>query len=267
MRAAGTIERFLHAPAGAWVAGRCFLVWNFSARLGGSAVWGTPTEDDVARIFDLADAYRQRAPGCDVVTDVSGVETVDATAYQAFAEAMTRRAPDFAAGVRRHALVRSGGLMGGLAEGFFPLAGLRHLWRIFSDAAEAFAWVGGPEGPQAMAEVVRLVEQARGQTPALRSLRDYLRTHLREARLASAAVALGTSERTLHRTLRVAGTCFRDELAAARVEAARELLAKTDLKIEEIARRAGCASHAHLTNLFKRKTGRSPAAYRARSSR
>ena len=266
MRAAGTVERFVQAPIGAWVAGRCVLMWSWSPSLCGSVVWGRPGEADVEQFFVLSDAYRLSSPGCDVVTDVSRVDSVESTLYAAFVRGMQSRATQFATGVRRHALVRPEGLVGGLAEGFFPITGVQHDWRVFGQASEAFAWLERPGAELANLEVVRLVDEARGLSPELRSLRDYLRTHLRDARLAAAAVALGTSERTLHRALRDAKTCFRDELGAARVDAARRLLAETDLKIQEIARRVGYASHANLTSLFTRSTGQSPAAYREQAT-
>jgi AraC-like DNA-binding protein len=200
-----------------------------------------------------------------VVTDVSRVDSVEATLYSAFVDAMRSRASEFASGIRRHALVRPGGLVGGLTEGFFPFAGLEHDWRIFTSGKEAFEWIERPEAALAFPEVQALVDRARGLSPELRQLRDYLRTHLQDARLSAAAKAIGTSDRTLHRILREADTGFREELAQARVDAARRLLAETDLKIGDIARRVGYASHAHLTSLFVRSTGQSPAAYRAQA--
>jgi transcriptional regulator GlxA family with amidase domain len=59
-------------------------------------------------------------------------------------------------------------------------------------------------------------------------------------------------------------TDARGWLALARVDAARRLLVESDLKIEAIARRVGCSSHAHLTSLFRRMTDQSPADYRTR---
>jgi AraC-like DNA-binding protein len=244
------------------VAGRCVLVWSWGPALGGSVVWGRPGEADVEQFFVLTDAYRLSSPGCDVVTDVSRVDSVESTLYAAFVEGMRGRAAHFANGIRRHALVRPEGLVGGLAEGFFPISGVQHDWRVFPDAAAAFGWLDRPGADVASREVERLVDEARGLSPELRGLRDYLRAHLQDARLFGAAAVLGTSERSLHRTLREAKTCFRDELGAARVDTARRLLAETDLKIQEIARRVGYSTHSHLTTVFTRSTGQSPAAYR-----
>ena len=262
MRAAGTAERFLESPNGAWVAEGCCLAWNRSPALSGSAIWGRPSEADVERFFVLADACYRAAPGCHVVTDGSRIDSLEATAYSTFVDGVRGRASHFEGGKRRLVLVRPGGLVGGLVEGFIPLAGLRHEWSVFTSAAEAFASIDPLGGAAVHEETERLIEEARGLPPELRRLRDYVRTHLHGARLSHAAAALGMSERTLHRTLQGAKTCFRDELAAARLDAARRLLAETDLKVEEVARRVGHASHGVLTNLFKRTTGQTPAAYR-----
>lgn len=262
LRPAGSAERFERAPIGHWVAGPSYLVWNWSPRLGGLILWGQPVEPDIQRLFGLVDAYHRFAPGCDVVTDVSRIVAVDATAYEALVAGMRARVPHFSASVRRHALVRSEGLLGGLAEGFFPLVAAQHQWRVFPTAAAAFAWLDHADGKAALEAVERVVDEARGVPAPLRQLRDFIRAQLGTAKLPAAARALGLSERTLHRALREAGTSFRAELAAARVDAARKLLAETDLKIEAVAARSGCCSHAHLTRLFGRATGQSPKAYR-----
>ncbi|MNU07967.1 HTH-type transcriptional activator RhaS [compost metagenome] len=47
-----------------------------------------------------------------------------------------------------------------------------------------------------------------------------------------------------------------------RVEKARRLLEKTSMSIAEIAYECGFAHQEHLTRLFRRQTGTTPAAYR-----
>ena len=87
------------------------------------------------------------------------------------------------------------------------------------------------------------------------------------ARLSRGARRLGRSERSLQRDLQQAGTTFRGELEAARVELARALLVDTDLKIDSVARKVGCASAAHFATLFRRVAGETPSAYRERHRR
>jgi transcriptional regulator GlxA family with amidase domain len=85
--------------------------------------------------------------------------------------------------------------------------------------------------------------------------------------LAAAARRQGRSERSLQRDLQQGGTTFRAELEAARVELARALLVDTDLKIDSVARKVGCASAAHFATLFRRVAGETPSAYRDRHRR
>lgn len=263
MRAAGTVQQFLQTPVGHWIAGDSFLVWSWSPRLRGALVWGHPSEDDFKRLWMLVDAFHAKSPGADVVTDVSQVESVDATAYVTLVEGMRNRLGLFTTRVRRHALVRSEGLLGALAEGFFPLLGARHTWQVFSATPPAFAWFDQPDGETARAEVERIANEAQQLSPELRQVRDYLKANLVGANLREMSKALGLSERSLHRLLSEQRTRFRDELAVARVDAARRLLAGTELKIEVVAKRVGCSSHAHLTTLFRRTTGQRPTEYRA----
>ena len=76
--------------------------------------------------------------------------------------------------------------------------------------------------------------------------------------------ALGVSERSLQRQLRQEGTSFRREVDAARIRAARTLLADTDQKITVIALEVGCATLQHFSALFRRMTGETPSEWRAR---
>jgi AraC-like DNA-binding protein len=73
---------------------------------------------------------------------------------------------------------------------------------------------------------------------------------------------LGISERTLQRKLGEAGTGYLNELAEARVRAARRLLLESDAPLTAIAYDVGCASLQHFSALFRKRTGESPSAFR-----
>jgi AraC-like DNA-binding protein len=264
MKAAGSPERFASDPLGHWVAGRSFIVWCFSRKLGGIAVWGRPVEADVEQIFSLVDAYHRRAPGCDVVTDLSRVEAMSQGAFEVAVLALRERLELYRA-TPRHAIVRGTGMLAAATEGIFSLLKSGHNVRLFDVTREAFDWVRQPEGTAARAEIVAAVDRATSVPPEVRRLREFLFANLRSARIASAARALGLSERTLHRTLKAARTGFRAELNRVRVDEARRLLAESDEKIDAIARAVGFASHAHLATAFKRLTGETPSSYRARA--
>jgi AraC family transcriptional regulator, regulatory protein of adaptative response / methylphosphotriester-DNA alkyltransferase methyltransferase len=80
--------------------------------------------------------------------------------------------------------------------------------------------------------------------------------------LSAVAREIATSERQLQRVLAdVGGTSFRDELNAARMGHAAELLAG-DLPIGTISRRVGFRQPAQFAKAFRRHHGRSPTAFR-----
>jgi AraC-like DNA-binding protein len=72
------------------------------------------------------------------------------------------------------------------------------------------------------------------------------------------------SERSLQRSLGAAGTTFKDEIAEARIRAARRLLADGDEPLSAIAREVGCSSLQHFSTLFRKRTGETPSAFRRR---
>lgn len=56
------------------------------------------------------------------------------------------------------------------------------------------------------------------------------------------------------------------DVTARRIEAARDLLATSDLTLPEIALACGFSSQAHLTTRFRQRTGTTPAAWRRAAS-
>jgi AraC-like DNA-binding protein len=74
---------------------------------------------------------------------------------------------------------------------------------------------------------------------------------------------LGTSPRTLQRHLSGRSLTFRTIVDETRLEIARVLLCKTDLRVQEIAARTGYRTPGSFARAFGRWTGRSPRAYRS----
>jgi AraC family transcriptional activator FtrA len=77
------------------------------------------------------------------------------------------------------------------------------------------------------------------------------------------AAALHTSERTMQRRLREAGTSFGEQLRRARVGAAWELLRFSDLKIDAIAARVGLGTASRMSAVFRTDMGVTPTQFRA----
>jgi AraC family transcriptional regulator, regulatory protein of adaptative response / methylphosphotriester-DNA alkyltransferase methyltransferase len=113
----------------------------------------------------------------------------------------------------------------------------------------------------------------RAQRPATPGRRGALlaeATLVIEARFCDPDLALGdvarqiaTSERQLQRVFaELAGSAFRDEVAAVRMQHAASLLQDTDLPVAEIARRVGYRQAAQFAKAFRRHHGVAPSRFR-----
>lgn len=119
-------------------------------------------------------------------------------------------------------------------------------------------------GSRARGVVARPVAAAAVGTPLfLQRLRERLDRDLASGGIAHVARSLRMSIRTLQRRLARAETSYRQELNAARLRKAQQLLAGTELKITAVALEVGCSSSQHLSALFRKMTGESPSAWRA----
>ena len=91
---------------------------------------------------------------------------------------------------------------------------------------------------------------------------------LEELTLGSLASRLGLSERQVSRLFRLElGTTFTDHVTRLRVDRARRLLDESALPVIEVAAETGWSSLAHFNAVFRRHTGHTPTAYRARLRR
>jgi transcriptional regulator GlxA family with amidase domain len=119
---------------------------------------------------------------------------------------------------------------------------------------------------QRLAEAVAQVTPSRLGPGVLERARRWLEDHLQEPySLARAAQAAATSERSLLRHFRAAFGCTPLQmLHGLRVTRARMLLETTYLPVEAIAEQCGWRDVVMLRTAFRRETGMTPAAYRAR---
>ena len=89
-----------------------------------------------------------------------------------------------------------------------------------------------------------------------------------DLRLDQVARRIATSSRQLQRVFdELAGTHFRGELNAVRMQHAAELLVTTDLPVAEIAARVGHRQAAQFARAFSRHHGRLPSAFRRGATR
>ena len=91
-------------------------------------------------------------------------------------------------------------------------------------------------------------------------LKPYIGEGYPPARLAAELV--GTSRRTLFRTLAERGTGYHALVDEIRLEKAKYLLHETTKDIGQIARLVGFKNHCHFTRMFRRVSGITPKAYR-----
>ena len=77
-----------------------------------------------------------------------------------------------------------------------------------------------------------------------------------------AASLMGTSVRTLARTLSARGLCYSAVVDKVRFDTAKKLLLETSLNIEDVSHEMGFKDHSHFSRMFRRISGLSPREYR-----
>jgi AraC-like DNA-binding protein len=264
-------DELAEAPVGRYVAGETFAHYCASPRLWGVLLWGRPSERDAfelgrSLVLELAPPA---VPHVSIV-DCSRLAAGDPAAFKAADRYMRANRAMLERWVERLALIRPAGMGGALVAGAFEVLPRPYAVGVVEDAAAAVAWLAG-EGHADLgvgdvpAMLADIYAEASSTPHVVGALRAFLDMHLVDIELPAAAKALGTSERTLQRKLAEASTSFTDELADARIRAARRMLLDTEMSLTSIALEVGCASLQHFGALFRRKTGESPSAFRARS--
>lgn len=246
-----------------FVAGGTFAHFCKNAGLWGVILWGRPNEEDIgALVRTLHFELRPPAVPHVSVVDASRLAGVDPRAFAVLDRYVREQFEALARAVQRLALVRPTGVEGAVVAGFFEVLPRPYTVSVFDDLRAALGWLGAPES--FAVDMDALHARAAQTPPLLGKLRAYLAAHLADANVTSAARALTLSERTLQRRLGEAGTTFQQELVEARVRAAQHLLLDSDAPLTNIALDVGCASLQHFSALFRKATGESPSAWRAR---
>jgi AraC-like DNA-binding protein len=266
VRAVTSVDEFLRAPVGAYIAGKWYIVWVASPSLIGTSYFGRPTADDfpsLVRLFDLLE-HAALAPKYDVLADAAAVEGVPDNAFD-FLIGYLAVAKESAPRMRRVAIVRPLGMVGATLAGvFYEIVREQFHAALFGGRAEAARWLAHPRADEACAELDRLVSEIRELPVELARVQRYLETRLHRPELRAAARDLGLSTRSLQRGLQRANTSFREQVERARMRAAERLLLDGSEKIETVARSVGYSRLTHFATAFRRVMGETPSQFRAR---
>lgn len=263
MKPCADLADFVAAPVGRCFAGATWLYFYPHEGLCGFVVWGRPSREDLERLVSVL-AVEIGAPPHVSLVDARRVESADPRGFAVLERYVREHHEALGRAVERLALVRPDGLVGAITSGFFGVTPPPYPVAVFEDRESAVAWLGVREPEAVLASLAEEEARAAG-TPLLRDLRALLESRLDRVTLASAAKALGLSERSLQRKLGELGTTFVAELNQARVRVAKQLLRDSDAKLTQIAHDVGCASLASFSALFRRATGRTPSAWRTAS--
>lgn len=268
MDPAAEIGEFCQQPVGRYLVERQFLCWCLEPTLWGCIYWGRFSEDDAKRLARALDAeLNPDIPPHGGLADLRRFEGADAHAHDVLVGYLASRATELRLRIARQALIRPTGMMGSLVAGFYEAHPPPYPVSIFRDPVDALVWLGRTDLVPLVAELDLLQAHARSVPPLVRAVRDRLRRQLQAPSLPAIARALGLSTRTLQRQLRETGTSFKQQVVIARIDAARTLLLDNDIKLTAVAAEVGCASLQHFSTLFRKMTGESPTAFRARARR
>jgi AraC-like DNA-binding protein len=255
------LEDFVRSPVGRFVAGRTFAHFCASPEFFGTILVGVPDVTDMRALAQAHDADVRCGARHLSIFDASRLEAVTADAYEAINAAWFERQTALNRLTERQAIVLPGGMAGATLTGYRRFSPLRFPTRVFDKPGPALAWLGQPhlEGP-----LRSIAAELAEEGASLRAVRAHLFASPTST-LAQVSRSLGMSDRSLQRQLTGAGTSFRIEAIQARIEAAKKLLAETDLKLSAIALDVGCASSQHFSVQFRRVTGSTPSAWRVRA--
>ena len=143
-----------------------------------------------------------------------------------------------------------------------------YLQRI-SDADQEQAYLAIlKEGILAAVREVQKARRRRNASPYVERTKNYVVRHLTEKiRLADVAEAVGISPSYLSRHFHeVTGNTLQTYVQQERVRAASNLLRFSEYPVDIISEHLGFSSQSHFTEVFRKTTGETPAAFRRRYS-
>jgi len=261
MDASADLDAHARDPIGHYLVGRSWIHFAAHPTLFGIVFFGRPDRADVEALVEaLRIELREGIAPHRSLVDARRLNGTDAGAFSTLHAYVRHHHGRLAISVERLALVRSQGIEGAVAAGFYGVLDPPYPVSVFEDLHPALASLGEPA---ALAdELDRLVEKVASVHPSVTAVRAYISKHLARATLDGACKALGISTRTLQRRLREADTTFERQCMAARFESAKRMLRDTDQPLTVIAIDSGFASLQNFSTHFRKATGQSPSAWR-----
>ncbi len=264
MLVARSPEDFLADPVGAYVAGSSWLYGVLTPAVYAMVLWGTPGDEDMAALVARLRIELCRPPHGTLV-DLSALERVEPAAFEHLLGYFRDHGDALRQVVTQGAVVLPTGLNRAVASGFFHVVPAPFAVSYGESAAAELASLGYADPASGHADLQRARAEVEQVSLLVRTVQGYLAGHLTSASLAGTARALGTSERSLQRSLAAEGTTFVDELQEARIRAAERRLRDDDrASLTEIALAVGAGSAAHFSALFRKRRGETPSELRAR---
>lgn len=248
-------EEFERAPGSAFVTGPTWVYGATDDGLRFTLLHGHGAESDGHTLMRLWATELTAAPH-DSLCDARELLGTSPGAFQLVTEFVVREQSRIARAIGRMALVRPGGLVGTLVQGFYGVFPAPECHRVFATRGEALAWLGRT------ADALGEVDRALRLDPTLARVRQLLADA--DADLPRVARAVALSSRSLQRRLGELGTAFSLEVRRARIERAKRLLVTTDEKLATVAARVGFSSASTFAEAFARDVGEPPSAWRAR---
>jgi AraC-like DNA-binding protein len=262
MQEASDTETFLDGPTGRFVVCEQIAYFASSSGPAGYLAWGRLTERD-ARVLSELTLRILSHPREAMLADcsrLSDVERACVGVFDAYGVCTAHAAT-------RQAIVVPRGIAGVLVSGFYQLYQSGYSQQIFNERDDALAWLGKRELAAELRAIDRAIAARLALPEVVANLRAWLHgvTFTGSITLETAARALAVAPRTLQHQLKSAGTSFRKEAQAVRLDRCKLLLGESDTKLEAVAAELGFSAAQHFAHWFREATGASPLAWRQRS--